>query len=254
MPGILISEGMSLLLPKLTLTLNEKGELSGNIELEVSYDACTAWARIALFHRDDAIDKMNIRRSAWSSDGFDGNDRNGTLENEFLASTQAVVSAAICMDALYDHLINISPITKETRRSWRQKKTARHAQISETIRASFDVKQSHFAQIRRNIHAIFALRDKAVHPSNTPQPPHLHPELDTGVDWRFAAFRGDVADLLVTFTLSILWDISHLEEYKSKEIKKFSLGLTKRIEKMLPEGRPSPNKNDVNIYIPGQSF
>jgi hypothetical protein len=56
------------------------------------------------------------------------------LEAEFMASMQAVMAAAISMDAFYARVKEYVIIPSPTLDAWRQKGTARYKQVYETIR------------------------------------------------------------------------------------------------------------------------
>ncbi|MFG1303832.1 hypothetical protein V5F34_06795 [Xanthobacter autotrophicus] len=250
MTGIFLVEGMSLNISKLTLTIDEKGNISGNMDMGVGYDACIAWAEIALRQREEALRRMHERQSIWKRPEEPGNEHGRVLAAEFGSSVQSIVSAAICIDALYDHLIRYTPIDQDIRRPWIKNRTARYIQISEAIRLSFDTKKNESESIRNNLKAIFKLRDAAVHPSGKSIPPHRHPDIDIATDWQFSAFRGDVADNSVCFAVRLIWDITRGTKYKSESLGQFISGLKKRIEKLLPNGPPISANASVGTFIP----
>lgn len=235
--GVYIIRGMTVSIPTLSFTCDEKGTLSGNIEIHVAYDACVPWAQIALDQRSEALIAMSERTRAWENDETDAV-KAEAMRKEFQHASQAIVASAICMDAFYDHVARHAPIPSTTRHSWREKKVARYSQIAETLRATFRMKQSDFVTLRHFLKALFKLRDAAVHPSNLPKAPVAYPNLPIATDWRLAAFRGDVSDLLTCNCVGFLWDLSRSAKYRTKELTNLMEGFRSRWDELLPDGRP----------------
>ncbi|TWA24753.1 hypothetical protein [Sinorhizobium medicae] len=251
MAGIFVLEGMTVRIPKFSLSLDEQGNLSTDgIRLEVAYDACIAWARIALIHRIEALRCMETRRAIWADETQDGDAKARSLVEEFRASVQAVVASAICADALYDHLNPLSGVPLDVRAAWVKKKTARHAQVAETIRAACNVKPHEATKLKDFLKHLFKLRDAAVHPTNTPRQPYPHPDLDVSTDWTFVTFRGDLADVVVCTAVGLLWDVTRGSKYKSPELTQFMDDFRKRVEDLLPDGRPVPHVEEVTAFSP----
>lgn len=252
MDGIFVIKGMSLIMEEFTISLNRKtGEVtSDGPKVLVSYDACIAWARIALSHREEALRRMEDRRQVWASKSPTEQAKAETLQLEFAASMQAVVAAVTCVDALYDHLVPFAPIPQSTRDAWREKGTPRSVQVAETIRATFKVPQDTGKQIADNLKTMYRLRDAAAHPSSAPRQPHKHPELDIGTDWRLTTFRGDVADLFVCAALGWVWDVYQGTSYRTHELEEFMGRFRERVDELLPGGRPERKFKTVNFHIP----
>lgn len=216
----------------------------------MSYDACIPWAKSALQHRKNSLDALHERIAAWKTDVVDEVSRARTLESEFSHSTQAIVSSAICLDAFYDHIARYAPIDSSTRASWRTKKVARYSQVAETLRSTFNLKQNEFGLVRDYPKLVYKLRDAAVHPSNKPTPALPHPDLGISTDWRLVAFRGDVADGLVCSCLGLLWDLSHGSKYRNKELEPFIAGFRARLHELIPDGKPVPVYETVEVSFP----
>lgn len=250
MTGIFIVDGMTVQIRNLSISLDEEGNFSATgPEIGVSYDACIAWAKIALAHRDSARERMSKRRDVWNSDVQEA-DKSRVLEEEFAATMQAVVAAATCIDALYDQIVRFSPISAETRASWMKKRTARYVQVAETLRATFRIKPEGMKQVISTLRPMYRLRDASVHPSSYVHLPYRHPELDIATDWRLTTFRGDVADMFVCAAVGLLWDITRGTKYRSEELTKFIEGFRAKIERILPEGKPEPALKTVTFDIP----
>lgn len=241
---------MTFTIANLTIGFDEQGNfVTKGPDVLLSYDACIAWARIARKQQALAKRCMKKRQAVWSGTPTE-EEKAEVLELEFDASMQAVVAAVTCIDALYDQVVRYAPINDKTRDQWKKNRTARHKQVAETLRATFRINSEDMKKLRTLLHAMYSLRDAAVHPSSLPQPAHLHPELPIATDWRLTAFRGDVADIFVCSALSILWDLTRGKRFRSDELGKFMEQLTAKVSKMLPKGKPKPTKSAVNFNIP----
>jgi len=119
---------------------------------------------------------------------------------------------------------------------WRTKRTPRYAQVTEVLRQAFQLKTKGTAALRQNLKEIYRLRDLAVHPSGKIQAPILHPELNVGVEWRFAYLRAYNAELIVNAATSILWDLAHNGEPKNPKIAEHVAGLRQRLAEFFPTG------------------
>jgi len=131
-----------------------------------------------------------------------------TLEREFESSMQAIMAAAIAVDAFYAAIKPKIQIPEDLREQWRQNRTPRYAQIAEVVRRGFSLPQNGAKNLRQNLKEIFRLRDLAVHPSGNIEAPIPHPELTVGVEWRFAWFRFDNAIAVVRATLDMLQQLA----------------------------------------------
>lgn len=250
MAGIFLIEGMAANFKDLSISIGDDGRIDARMDLVVGYDACIEWVKIALGHRGDALRRMNDRRSIWAADVQSGPEHAAALQGEFNSSIQAVVAAAVCLDALYDHLVRQVPVERNVRESWNKNKTARYRQISETIRIAFNVRNSEIKLIRNNLKTIFKLRDVAVHPSSMSISPLKHQELDILTDWKLVIFWGGVADVIVCYVVRLLWDITRGSQYKSNTLSQFMIDMKARVEALLPDGPPSPTSGPVVVNIP----
>lgn len=254
MSGIFLIMGMNFGISNLSFQIDDEGNFtSKGPDLTIAYDACIVWAKIALEHRDMAKDKMTTRRAKWRSEETDVGQRASSLEAEFHATMQAVVASVTCIDALYDHLAPYAPIPPATKEAWSRKGTARYKQITETIRATFAIKPKEAKAVRQIFHGMFALRNAAVHPSNAHCQPYPHPELEVATDWRLTVFRGDVADFFVCNAVGLLWDITRGTRYRTPELTEFISHFRERVDRLLPDGKPSPDVPSVTFTIPKRS-
>ena len=250
MTGIMLLNGMSLHLSGLSLSIDESGNISApNAEFHVSYDACITWAGIAKLQGAEALSAMELRRRTWNETD-DSELRGNCLRNEFFASVQAVIAAATTLDALYAQLKLLDTIPKEITNAWAKNRKPRSSQVAETVRMTFDIQDQLFTDFRTAIKHIYRLRDLAVHPSAIKTKPYKHPELDVGLEWRFTTYRGDVADIMVTYVLNLIWELAHFSKFKNEKVKKYIEGLNNKIQNLLPDGKPTPRSTNVSFDIP----
>lgn len=117
---------------------------------------------------------------------------------------QAIVAAAIALDALYAAVKERVEIPEDQTRAWRENGTARWKQMAEVFRRGFNPSQEGFQNLRDVLSEISKYRGWAVHPPATFREPILREEIERGVEWRFMAFRHYNARETVRITLSII--------------------------------------------------
>ena len=197
MAGIFIKKGMTVGVPTggLTISVDDQGKISAHCNLHVHFDVCPTWLELASRHLADANEKKVARIAAWQS--TDETAKAESLEREFEASMQAIMAAAIAVDAFYAVIKTKAAISETLIKKWKDNGTARYAQISEVLRQTFTLKESEGDVLRQNLKQIFKLRDLAVHPAGQIQAPLLHPEINVVVEWRFFYFRAETASILV---------------------------------------------------------
>lgn len=245
MTGILVMRGISLSIGGPVVGQSA----AGGIETKISYDACIPWAAITLQHRRTALEARERRIAAFEQED-DGVSRGASLEDEFSTSMQTIVSAAICIDALYDQVARVTDVAESTRKAWKSNKTARYKQVAETLRTAFEVHGEKFERLRRRLHVIYTLRDAAVHPSMKPQLPRLHPDHDVAMAWHLVEYRGDVADGVACRTMDVLWDFTHQDKLRSEKLQKLMGSLKVRLEQILPGGPPASLTPAVTFHAP----
>lgn len=238
MAGIFISRGMTVAIPAggLTIGIGNDGKATSSLTLHVRFDVCPTWIELALRHLADANEKRIARAAAWT--GTNEELKAVTLEREFEASMQAIMAAAISIDAFYSLIqpqVQLPPSLVE---GWRTKRTARYSQVTEVIRRAFGLKSKGTAALRQNLKEIFRLRDLAVHPSGKIEAPILHPEIEVGVEWRFAMFRAYNAELAVNAATGMLWNLAHNGKPKDSKIVEYMNTLRQRLAELFPSGHP----------------
>jgi len=239
MAGISISRGMTVAVPVggLTIGIGDNGNVTGNLALHVRFDVCPTWMEIALRNLQEAKANRADREAAWA--GTDEEQKAATLEREFEASMQAIMAAAIAVDAFYSLMQTHVVLPPSLVEQWRTKRTSRYSQITEVLCRAFHLKPKGTAALRQNLKEIYRLRDLAVHLSGKIEAPILHPELNVGVEWRFAYFRAHNAELIVNAATWILWDLAHGGKPKDSKIAEYMAGLRQRLRELFPSGHPT---------------
>lgn len=209
MAGVFVTRGMTWGTPGVVISLDEAGKsVGGSMAIQVHFDVGPTWLQIALHHLEDAKVKQLERVEAWK--GTDQKAKAAALEGEFETSMQAIMVAAIAIDAFYAVVQTKTKLPAHLITSWRAKKTkktARYAQICEVLRLAFSLRPQATRVLRQNLRAIYKLRDKAIHPTGKLEAPVLHPELQVRVEWRFSDFRFENAYLVVRETLNMLCEL-----------------------------------------------
>jgi hypothetical protein len=243
---VFVSRGMTVAVPPggLTFGIGADGKPTANVTLHVRFDVCPTWVDLALRHLDDARAKRTIRERAWAEANND--DKAAALEREFEASMQAIMAAAIAIDAFYSLLQPHVRLPPSFLTRWRAGRTPRYSQVAEVLRRAFHLKPKGTAALRRDLREIYRLRDLAVHPSGTIEAPILHPEINVGVEWRFACFRAHNAELTVNAATWILWDLAHNGKPKDTKIQEYVGALRQRLTQLFPTGHPTATAQGKN--------
>jgi hypothetical protein len=208
MPGVFITKGM------IVAILPGEDFASGNVRLSAHYDVVPTWLKLSCEHLYEARKRRDERVIAWKTD--DNGRKTSSLEAEFEASMQTIVSAAIAIDAFY------SVVKDRAGNSGRSSgRSSRPAQVSEALKAAFRLKQEGFDILRDNVQKIYTLRDLAVHPKGSIGDTINHPEFDVGVEWRFAFYRYQAAFNVVRFVTGILHDLACNGTPKTKELRSY---------------------------------
>jgi len=126
------------------------------------------------------------------------------MSEEARAGMVAIAAAAFALDNFADVIREFAPYIDAAKAEWRKAGTARHKQISETIRRTFKISNKGARTLRPIVGEVFRFRDWAVHPSGSFRQPLQHDLIDVGVEWRFVAFRADNAVNAVRAAISIV--------------------------------------------------
>lgn len=213
--GLFITKGMKVSVEKFSLKINEDGSIETNEMLfHTGLDMCPYWLNIAwsnLLKTEQYHNKI-VQQANSGSESKLGD----YLQKEFQIGMQTIMAACIAMDAYYASIKPHSDIPDDVVKKWRENKTARYKQISETLKNVFTIPQNTFLQIRESIKQGFDLRDRAVHPKSGTDLPVRHPEANVLSDWRFSTFRFANAKAILGNMLSIIYQTSRQKISKEK--------------------------------------
>jgi hypothetical protein len=239
MPGIFISRGMTVGIPAggLAISIGDDGKAITNVTIHVRFDICPTWIQLSIKHLEEAQKRRISRETAWKETNEE--EKAATLEREFESSMQAVMSVAIAIDSFYSIIQTEVNLPSSLLEKWRDKRTARYSQITEVMRRAFNLKPEGTKILRHNLKEIYRLRDLAVHPSGKIQAPILHPELNVGVEWRFATYRAHNAEIVVNAATWIIWNLAHDGKSKSKKVIEYMANMKQRLIELFPEGHPN---------------
>lgn len=188
MPGVLIFEGMTVgvLEGDFTINVDDSGQTSSKLILSTSYNVLPIWLKIAYENITLSKKASEAISNKWCNDP---QIQKELLLTELTPSIQVFVACGAALDAIYDQLkpyANISPSDIE---SWKEKKTARSAQITEIIRRVYRLNNEMTRAFKKNIKSIMEFRDQIIHPAHEIKQSCTRPDIPVGVDWRFAAYR-----------------------------------------------------------------
>ena len=140
MAGVFVTRGMTWGTPGVVISLDEAGKpVAGSMAIQVHFDVGPTWLQIALHHLEDSKVKQLERIEAWK--GTNQKAKAAALEGEFETSMQAIMAAAIAIDAFYAVVQTKTKLPAHLITSWRAKKTASYAQICEVLRLAFSLRR-----------------------------------------------------------------------------------------------------------------
>jgi hypothetical protein len=235
MGGVFVTKGMTFAVPAggLTISLDAAGKpTGGTMSIEVHFDVGPTWLEIALDHLEDAKLKQALRVEAWK--GKDDEAKAAALEREFEASMQAIMAAAIAIDAFYAVVQTKIKLPHGLITTWQTKKTARYVQVCEVLRRAFSLKPQAARFLRENLRVLYKMRDQAVHPTGKTVAPVLHSELQVGVEWRFVTFCFANADRAVRETVNMLCQLVTNGKPQNSAIQTYADGLRPRLQALSP--------------------
>ena len=206
MPGIFISEGMRLRITDFTLRIGRDGSVDRSMQWQVALDVWPMWLDVAIDHAVRALEvRSELVKELDVADGkIEGDLQARLMSEEAKAGMVAIAAAAFALDNFADVIREFVPDIEAAKAEWRKAGTARHKQISETIRRTFKISNEGARTLAQIIGEVFRFRDWAVHPSGSFRQPLQHDLVDVGVEWRFVAFRPDNAVNSVRAATSIL--------------------------------------------------
>jgi hypothetical protein len=226
MPGIFISKGMRVGIPPggLTISIDKNGQPQSQVQMVVNYDVCPKWIELAICHLVNAKKAREERILIWSK--VDEPNKATALEKEFETSMQAIMAVGIALDSFYVSIKDRLKFPGEQTKLWKENRTSRDSQITEVLRLGFPLTQDGVGYLKQNLKEIFRYRNLAVHPSGKLEAPLFHPELNVGVEWRFAYFRYQNAETIVREAFKIIWELINVKKNKNEEVFAYSKSLS----------------------------
>lgn len=203
--GVLVPRWTSLRIPAggLRLSIGPDGGFQADpLVVEVTMDMWPHWLEIAIRHwrRSQAAHAdLLAAHEAGDSDAV-----HAALSTEFQESMQAISSSAFALDALLGAISEQWPPPQSIREAWSRNSTPRTGRLLEMARRTSRLTNEEVRSIKTGIRSVFRFRDWAVHPPRDFRQPHLHPDLNVGVDWRFAAYTAQNATLAVSVCIEVL--------------------------------------------------
>jgi hypothetical protein len=181
----------------------ETHKLSGQVEvamhvsmsMSVSTPLFTQWLLVAFKQERDA---WACRRAG--EGGFGG---------ELRESMAAITAATNSLEALYDQIADIVGATESDLVKWGRlpdedgetdKSMSADARVMAVLRRGFTVRKCW----ARRMEELFQLRNRAVHPSERPAGPHIHPTRGVGTSWDRANFTPERATAAVDLVLEVM--------------------------------------------------
>jgi hypothetical protein len=227
--------------------------------INVQFDVCATWLELAVGHLSDAQVARGARIGNW--DSANEHSKTGALKWEFEAAIQAITASGIALDAFCAVVQNTIHLPETLIAEWHQKSTPRHIQNSEVLRRAFSLAPKHVASLRQSLEEIFRFRDLAIDPSRKMDTIILHPELGVGVEWRFAYFRYQNAQLIVNATLRLIAELVVWCKPEDAALQKYLDALRSRLDPLrtanalrapAPVTSPSvPDPESHSIPLPG---
>lgn len=201
--SVLIFEGMKVgvLDGDATISVDEAGNPKAEIIISTSYNVVPLWLKTAYQNIELAHKASKKIASDW---GENEDKQKLMLIEELIPSMQVFVACGIALDALYEMLRPHANINQQDIQAWKDKKTARSAQIAEIIRRVYRLDNSLSKKFKHNIKSIVDFRDQAVHPTHIIKRVCSRPDIPVDVDWRFAAYRYSNSEIAYRRTMEML--------------------------------------------------
>jgi hypothetical protein len=200
-PGILLLAGMGLQIPAggLVVSLGDDGTPKMEIKQTlVRLDLWPTWLETGCVHAEQARaagERLNPELS--------DSEKYTMLTEELQAGLVAVTAFAFAVDGFYDTLrqeLGVHP----DQATWREKRTARYAQVTETLRFQLKLDPTFSEQLRTVLKELFEFRSRAVHPNSKFVEPNYRPQIDSGVHPHLITFSGPHAVQCRALVLELL--------------------------------------------------
>lgn len=203
-------------------------EPAGSVVSPARFDVCPTWLELAIRHLSDARAAQVTRVAA--SNRADELAKAEAFEWEFEASLQAMVASGIAVDAFCAVIRSKVQLPESLCNQWRENPTPRYIKNSEVLRIAFSLGLKAASGVRQCLGEILRFRDLAIDPSQKSAGLVFHPELSTGVEWRFAYFRYENALQIVRATAWLIWELATCGKSNDADVQKYVDALRLRIE------------------------
>jgi len=233
----------------LVVTMGEDENPASDSVSNARFDVCPTWLELAIRHLSDAQVARGARIGTW--DVADESAKTGVLKWEFEASIQAITASGIALDAFCAAVQARIHVPEGLIAEWQEKRTPRHVQMSEVLRRAFSLAPKHVTSVRQSLEEIFRFRDLAIDPSAKTNTRILHPELGIGVEWRFAYFRYQNAQLIVSATLRLIAELVAWSKPEEAELREYVDALRASLDSL--QGASALKSQPPDVH-PIQSF
>lgn len=211
------------------IPFNEERGPSGGPVPQPRFEPCSKWLELAIRHASDAQVAKHARVAAWE-EGTDEGAKTAALEWECEASMQAMVACAIAIEALSATLQTRIELPRLLIDRWRENRTPQHMRVTEILRRALTLKPRATKALHQNLSEILRFRDLAIGAISRADALVLHPELQAGVEWRFAYFRCDNALTIMRATSRLIWELTGFRKPRDGEVRKYMDAVHSRIE------------------------
>lgn len=217
--GVMVNRSTQLSIGKFSISIGPEGAVASDLTLSLALNLTPYWSEIAVTHVLDAVRYHTALLKACSAGDKDGT--SGAMENECKSSMQAIVSAAVALDAFYAVVREQVPLPDELVRAWKRNRTPRYAQLFEVFKQGFAVDPKVAEELRDAIRKVFRWRDWAVHPPGAASEPVAYPELNVATEWRVFAFRAENARNITDAALGIIFHLLKHPRQDSAKLRDF---------------------------------
>ena len=157
------------------------------------------------------------------------------LIRELSEGMQAMVAAAIAMDAFSDAVKQAIRFPKALTTTQRRNRTARYEQVAEVLRRGFRVGNVGTEQVRAKLKELYRFRDLAVHPPAEASDPIPYPPIESSVEWRFRAFCSENAKAATAVALSLIVQLIERPRDKHPELQRYCRSVSSNIKSVLTD-------------------
>lgn len=224
---VFVVKGGRLRISGLTLSVADEGP-TGHATIEMGLDLWPSWFEIAVDHTEIAAGAAAKLKPQLSDD-----ERGALLATECKSAMVAIAAAAFALDSLFGS-VRVRRDTASLDAKWKRANTPRHRRITELLGATFRFSKTKQRELSTVTQQIFALRDRAVHPSANFEPPVRHDGLGLAVPWPYATFSAQNADRALRFVAGVMKHCCTNVRKGYPEVSKWSSAAQLELDSFLP--------------------